>query len=637
MIQSIIVTNHDKCQGCNKCIRFCPVEGANIAYYEDGKNKVKIDEERCIRCGKCISVCDHGARDFNDDTKRFFTDLSSGINITLIVAPAVRANFENYKKLFGFFKKAGINIIYDVSSGADITTWAYLKAIKEFSLTSVISQPCPAIVNYVEKFKPELMSNLAPIHSPVMCSAIYLKKYLNNNDKLALLSPCISKKEEIMDENTNGLIEYNITYKKLLEYIESNSINLDLYSEKDFDYIESSLGALYSRPGGLRENVEALVPNAWVKQIEGVESVYEYLDAYSKKITSPKLPLLVDCLNCSQGCNKGTGTSDSGNIDIDLIDFEFNKIKQTELSRKGKGFKKRYIDTLLSKFDKTLKLDDFKRSYTNKKVKDFKEPSISEYEILFKSLHKITFDQQNKNCSACGYETCKAMCKAMFNNLNTKSNCMDYIRQEVALENIQLNDKNTEVNSMVANVHAISDQRLSSMKLTKIKVNNILVAMNEVASGNQLNSQHILNISNAVINTYEVSTLLKQNVQEMEEKLNKFSEASDSLVSIAKQTNLLSLNASIESARVGEVGKGFAIVAAEMRKLSDESKRVSQSTKEDEIVLLRHISEISDVAKNLESKMDTINAAVDTISESMQEITAKGEEVVSTAASLSEE
>lgn len=110
MINEVIFTNEEKCQGCNKCIRKCPIMGANISYTVDGVNKVKVDQTRCIRCGHCIDVCDHDARDFVDDTKRFFEDLKSGKKISIVAAPAVRVNFNNYKKLFGFFKSVGVNL-----------------------------------------------------------------------------------------------------------------------------------------------------------------------------------------------------------------------------------------------------------------------------------------------------------------------------------------------------------------------------------------------------------------------------------------------------------------------------------------------------------------------------------------------
>ena len=118
----LIYLEEEKCIGCNKCISNCPILGANIAYRVDGKNKVKINEEKCIHCGECIKVCDHDARDFNDDTDEFFRDLSLGKKISVIVAPSIRVNMENYKRLFGYFKSIGVNFIYDVSLGADITT-----------------------------------------------------------------------------------------------------------------------------------------------------------------------------------------------------------------------------------------------------------------------------------------------------------------------------------------------------------------------------------------------------------------------------------------------------------------------------------------------------------------------------------
>lgn len=58
----------------------------------------------------------------------------------------------------GLLKVKGVNLVYDVSFGADITTWAYPKIIKERKSDSMISQPFPVVVNYIERYKPELIS-----------------------------------------------------------------------------------------------------------------------------------------------------------------------------------------------------------------------------------------------------------------------------------------------------------------------------------------------------------------------------------------------------------------------------------------------------------------------------------------------
>jgi len=114
---NLIFLNEEKCIGCNKCISNCPVIGANVAYIENGVNKVKVDSEKCIHCGECIKVCDHGDRYFSDDAEQFFSDLAKGKKISLIAAPSIRVNFDNYRNLFGYFKTLGVNMIYELSFG----------------------------------------------------------------------------------------------------------------------------------------------------------------------------------------------------------------------------------------------------------------------------------------------------------------------------------------------------------------------------------------------------------------------------------------------------------------------------------------------------------------------------------------
>ena len=631
MMKDILLTNEELCAGCNKCIAKCPTK-ANIAYDCNGENKVRVDQNRCIHCGECLEVCDHGARDFADDTEQFFADLSQGIAISVIAAPAVRFNFANYKRLFGYLKKAGVRVIYDVSYGADITTWAYLKAIKEQQLKSVIAQPCPAIVNYAQKFKPTLLSNLAPIHSPMMCTAVYLRNYKQVKDRLAFLSPCIGKIDEINEKDTAGLVQYNVTYAKLQQYLERNNINLAGYQECEFEELNCGLGLTFSRPGGLRENVEFQVQDAWIRQIEGPGHVYHYLDEYAERVKAGKTtPLLVDVLNCLCGCNLGTGTTKA--MALDDIDYQMNALKRDKIKEhtQNKVFKKTY--DLFAQFDKELTLGDFVRRYEDKSA-EVTQAVNQDLTAIFDSLHKTTEESRKLNCFACGFGSCQEFAKAVAQGINHVENCIDYNRKEVESEKTQLAQSHAEVEGMLTKVKALGEERERSAQVLREHVKSITEAINEVSVGSSENAKSIEHINEEVHFIFKTATDLRASIGEVEIKLADFGQASDEIVGIASQTNLLSLNAAIEAARAGELGKGFAVVANEVRVLADRSKTAVTSTKHSEEDIRQQIAKITSISDDLEKKVNTVTNEITNISATVEEVTAKCQEIAATATML---
>ena len=124
-------------------------------------NVIDVDPDKCIACGACLDVCEHNAREYIDDVEQFFEDLKKGVKISVLIAPAFLANYpKEYEAYLGMLKKLGVNRFISVSFGADITTWGYIKYITENKFYGGISQPCPAVVGYIERYMPVSLRSL---------------------------------------------------------------------------------------------------------------------------------------------------------------------------------------------------------------------------------------------------------------------------------------------------------------------------------------------------------------------------------------------------------------------------------------------------------------------------------------------
>ncbi len=80
-----------------------------------------------------------------------------------------------------------------------------------------------------------------------------------------------------------------------------------------------------------------------------------------------------------------------------------------------------------------------------------------------------------------------------------------------------------------------------------------------------------------------------ESLEKLRLELERLKDLSEDLTKASKQTNLLALNAVIEAARVGEMGKGFSVVAAEFRKLAENTNKV--------------VTELRDIIKAIEEEL----------------------------------
>lgn len=633
-IQSLVFTN-DLCIGCNKCISACSCMGACVSHEVDGHNRIDVDKDRCIGCGACFDVCEHNAREYRDDTEKFFGDLKKGEKISLLVAPAFKANYPTeYEKVLGGLKEAGVRHIINVSFGADITTWGYLNYINENQFQGGISQPCPAVVGYIERYAADLLPKLFPVQSPMMCAAIYAKKEMGIQDKLAFISPCIAKKLEMEEPQNRGIVQYNVTFGHLMRYVRKHHI----YGKLRSDEIEYGLGSVYPMPGGLKENVYwFLGESVFVRQIEGEKHLYEYLEKNKDQIANGKTPyLFIDALNCSNGCLCGTATeseiSSTDHALYELLKIREQSKKNGALSAWSKNMSpKKRLKKLNHQFSK-LNLQDYLRTYTDLSAScSYQMPSEKQLLEIFRSMDKISKEDQQINCSCCGYQSCKDMAIAIFNGFNQKENCIYYLKRQVELERENEAALVKEVREEQEESKNREEMIIQTVAQIHHEFADLYTAVDNMVGRNTGNAKESSKIAADMHQVSGFCDVLNKAMEEINTLLLELEQNNKEVVSIASQTNLLALNASIEAARAGEAGRGFSVVADEINMLATNSRETATKSNLSQEKILESISSILKDTDHLMSTVFEINGKIENLASSTEEISASADLILHTA------
>lgn len=408
--QSTFQTIHtvpERCRVCYTCVRECPAKAIRIV---DGQ--AKVIHERCISCGNCVRVCSQKAKQVVDSVPRAKSFLADTAPVAAIIAPSFPAEFAEWdaQTLVGMIRALGFEWVSEVAFGADLTAREYRRLLSE-SEKPMIATTCPAVVLYVEKYFPDLLGDLAPVVSPMVAMSRVMRELHGEGIRIVFIGPCTAKKCEGVDTNLPGEVDDVLTFAELRQMIAEAEIDPQQTEPSDFDPPFAGSGALFPLCGGMLQaaDIEEDLVECRVVSANGAHFVTAIKDYGAGDMETQ----LLEVLACD-GCVMGAGMSSDASL------FRRRSRVSNYVSKQLQTRDPAEWQQQLDRFASVSLV----REYSNMDQR-LGVPAGDDVTEILQRMGK--FKQEDElNCGACGYTTCREHAVAIHKGLAESEMCLPY-------------------------------------------------------------------------------------------------------------------------------------------------------------------------------------------------------------------
>jgi transcriptional regulator with GAF, ATPase, and Fis domain/NAD-dependent dihydropyrimidine dehydrogenase PreA subunit len=428
----IITTDKSRCKKCYACVRVCPVNAIKVQ--EDGTD---ISYTRCINCGDCVDACSQGAIRVTDTLSRMENVLSSQTPTIILLDTNWPITFpETSPQDFeATLKEEGFDQVQSSLLSIEYVLKAYERILEKKS-NPFIGSLCLISTSYVEKHTPNLIPYMIPVVIPAVATARYFKNQSVSPIRIVLATSCLATKSLMAKPGFEGDIDVVVTFSELKGWLKAKGH--ELKTESSFNYRSPLLaGGQYWLT---RDFLARLVPGGESKRsrilaVSGESRSLAFLNEVNNGSFRHGLAVVKYCT--IEDASHGVGT--------DLTLFQ----RQDLLAR-----------VVEEAAEAPLPLPegehiDLSRPYVDRSS-ELLEPAPEAIQQVLDTLG-MTTPEEELDCGACGFSTCREKAKAVIHGLAKLEMCFPYLIRELSSHNEELAQKYEIIQKQLNDVTSSSE------------------------------------------------------------------------------------------------------------------------------------------------------------------------------------
>ena len=399
-----------KCKHCYKRVRYCDVKAIMIK-----DERAEIMPDKCILCGHCLQICPQEAKTLNSDLSLVQAMVRRGEKVIVSIAPSYMGllTYKTIGQVKNALKRLGFYDVRETSEGAAVVTEEYSRLLAEGTMENIITTCCPSVNSLIEIYYPQLVPYMAPVVSPMIAHGMIIKKQ-HPDAKVVFLGPCIAKKQESEDVRHADIIDAVLNFNDIRSWLADEHVVIEECEDEPFVQIDPKVNRLYPVTNGVVSSVLSTE-----KKTDGYRKFYVHglsncIDLCKSMVRGEIKGCFIEMNSCSGGCIKGPTVNDE-TISRFKVKLDMEETISREPADSGE------IEKVLSQLS-------FVKNFEDRSVDD-PMPTEEQIREILRMTGK-TRPEDELNCGACGYPTCREKAIAVFQKKAELNMCIPFMHDK---------------------------------------------------------------------------------------------------------------------------------------------------------------------------------------------------------------